>query len=375
MLLHIVTKVMAAGIDRDICRWIAKWTQNAEAGQRMKIRAAAAIRDEIRLGQAARAVLILAPLGLLAAMSGNELWLRAAVAGVSIYIGALRAQLTPLGALLHGLAILACFFALLTALNTPPLFVTGCAALAMAAIGLGRWGANFRSLGNWIFIPAVYLACETAEDVSPPGLAAKGLVFLPYVVAGFVPPLALCVYDFARARPAAQPWHRYAGRLLRAQAARGSTPYLAHALMAACAVGLAATLVEVARLGHGQWVIWSAASVVTGDWASAQRKLRQRAAGACLGVPIGAAIGVLLPHDGFVFGFAALGAIVTLVAFKTYIVEFTARCAFTAVALVAVAGSAAAAASRVDNVLLGGAIGVLTVYLGHLAGKARAGAG
>lgn len=334
-------------------------------------RMAKAIDAEIRFGPAGRAVLILAPLGLLAVLTGNDMWLRAAVAAISVFIASLRAGLAPLGSLLHGLVICACFFILLTALSVPPLFIGGCAALAMAAISLSRWGKGFRSLGIWTFIPALYLACETAEDVSPPGLAAKGLVFLPYMAAAMMLPLALGSFDdarrYVRARPAAVPWHGHARRLLQSPMGRGGAAYRAQALTAACAVGLAASLVEWAHMGHGQWVIWSAASVVTGDWTSAWQKLRQRTSGAFMGVPIGAALGAVLPHDEFVSGFAILGAIVTLVAFTTYTIEFTARCLLTAVALVALSGSTDAAASRVENVLIGGAIGLAVVYIGHLA--------
>jgi hypothetical protein len=45
-------------------------------------------------------------------------------------------------------------------------------------------------------------------------------------------------------------------------------------------------------------VIWSAASVVTGDAASARRKLNDRLLGAFVGVPIGVTLGFLMPHNG-----------------------------------------------------------------------------
>jgi hypothetical protein len=53
------------------------------------------------------------------------------------------------------------------------------------------------------------------------------------------------------------------------------------------------------RLVHGQWMIWSAASVISGDLTSGRQKLRDRMAGALVGVPPGIGAGILLQHSAF----------------------------------------------------------------------------
>ena len=125
----------------------------------------AAWRDAIDLDGVAcmRAVIVLAPLVLLAVISGEELWLRAALVTISTFIAMERSGLAPVGTLLHGAAIVVCYVALLAAQAAELLFVVGCALLAAASILLTGWDARLRSLGTFTFIPALYLACETAE--------------------------------------------------------------------------------------------------------------------------------------------------------------------------------------------------------------------
>lgn len=317
-------------------------------------------------GITARALLVLAPLAVLALATGAEIWLRAAVASICMFIGAARAPLAPLGVALHGLVIIACFLALISALAMPALFIAACVLFAMAATALGYWGAGIRSLGNFTFIPALYIACETAEDPGPHALALRGALLLPCLAAAMLPPLALAAYDHARAGTS---WRK---QILRGPMPPGGAPFLSRAATTGAAVALAATAVEASGISHGQWVIWSAVSVVTGDWQGTRKKLRQRATGAAIGVPTGGVLGLAVPHTPLVFGFAALGAVLTLVAFRTYLVAFTLRCGFVALALVALAGSAVAAASRIENVLIGGGAGLLAAFAGHLLSPRRA---
>src|SRR6201999_3415138 len=61
-----------------------------------------------------------------------------------------------------------------------------------------------------------------------------------------------------------------------------SVPYLEALVAMVLAVGLAAHAVMVWRLDHGQWMIWSTASVITGDLTSGRQKLRDRMVSALL---------------------------------------------------------------------------------------------
>jgi hypothetical protein len=96
----------------------------------------------------ARASLVLTPLVLAAAQSGNSHWLLAAIVTISAYIAMDRSGLAPLGVMLHGLAIATGFIALLAALAAPALFVLGCAAMASASVALTGRGARLQSLSS-----------------------------------------------------------------------------------------------------------------------------------------------------------------------------------------------------------------------------------
>lgn len=90
----------------------------------------------------ARSSLVLAPLVLVAAWSANSDWLLAAIVTISAYIAMDRSGLAPLGVVLHGLAIAVGFIGLLAALETRPLFVLGCAAIAATSVLLPGAGPN-----------------------------------------------------------------------------------------------------------------------------------------------------------------------------------------------------------------------------------------
>jgi uncharacterized membrane protein YccC len=132
------------------------------------------------------------------------------------------------------------------------------------------------------------------------------------------------------------------------------------------AVTVAAVIVERFDIEHGQWVIWSAASVVTGDAASARIKFQDRLVGATIGVPFGIVLGVfVLPHTRFVFDLVALLAVLTFVAFQRYRVGFGARCAGVARDLIVAGHSALTASERVANVVLGCIVGIVFVLAVH----------
>ncbi len=311
------------------------------------------INDRILL----RAILVLSPLVLLAACSDDPIWLRAAIVTISTFIGLERSGLAPLGVLLHGIAIIAGFAALLLALQFPAIFVCGCALLAGGAIALTARGAKLRSLGNFTFIPSVYLACEIGENTPARDLPASCLHFLPFAAAAVFPTLLLS-------------WRATGGiqrhfQVMRQTDCGTPQPWKEAVLAVTLAVALAATLVEWQHLGNGQWVIWSAASVVTGNAGTARGKLGNRAIGALIGVPVGIGLGQLMPHGGFAFDLAVLASFLTIVAFNRYIIGFCMRCVLIAAAFMIAGQSASVAAERVSNVILGGVIGLGFVLAIH----------
>jgi uncharacterized membrane protein YccC len=106
---------------------------------------------------------------------------------------------------------------------------------------------------------------------------------------------------------------------------QASSGWLLPASATAIGVLSAATVVEIFNLGESQWMIWSAASVVVGDLATSTHKLKLRALGAVVGVPLGLLTGHWLPASRDGYSFALLGATLTLVAFDRYVVGFGAR--------------------------------------------------
>jgi hypothetical protein len=318
------------------------------------------------LRQVGRCVLVLLPIFLWAEVSGDPLWLRAAIMAVAAFIGLERVGLAPLWVLLQGLATVAGFILLTFAWQVPLLFVLACALMAAAAIGLSAYGRKLRSLGNFIFIPALYLACETAEGQVWPGLMVNALHFIPYMLLCLLPVLLLSLFEHAeRLRHTGGRWLPHYLQLRR-QLELGDRLAVCEAMIAvALAVALAAALIEYQHLGHGQWVVWSAASVVTGDVASTHAKLRDRARGAVFGVPCGIALGWLLPHNQLAFALMAVTSILTLVAFRRYVQGFATRCACVAATLMVADQSLAVVSERVINVLLGGVIGVVLVVVLH----------
>jgi hypothetical protein len=323
------------------------------------------LRSVVDLRAALRCLLVLLPVFAWSLLSGDVRWLQAAVMAVSTLIGVERVGLAPLGVLLQGCAAIAGFFLLYFSLCFPLLFVLACALMAAAAIGLAAFGRKLRSLGNFIFIPALYLACEAFDGPAAAPSVVVALAWMPYLLLCLLPVLLLSLLEYAiRVHRSGQSgW----SQILHQGLDLGERiPVHESMLAAALAVALAASMVEYGQIGHGQWVVWSAASVVTGDVVSSRLKLLDRARGALCGVPLGVFSGSLLPHSPFCYALIVLGSVLSLVSFRRYVVGFGVRCACAAAALVVAGHALAQAADRISNVLLGGVTGCLVVFLLHV---------
>jgi hypothetical protein len=321
-------------------------------------------RDAIELDHvaAARAVLVLMPLVLLAMISGDGIWLRAALITISTFIAMERSGLAPLGTLLHGAAIIICYLALLAAQAAEPMFVLGCALLAAASILVMGWDARLRSLGNFTFIPALYLACETEEWRGSGSPLHRGFLFLPAMALAVLPVLVMSFLEHRKTRPLTVSWPWHFRVVLVSAERKEPVPYLEAMVAVTIAVGLAAHMVMVWRLDHGQWIIWSAASVITGDLTSGHQKLRDRMVGALVGVPTGIGGGVFLPHSAFVYDIVLLVAVLTLIAVRPYVLAFGLRCMCAALCLMLAGQSSIMAAERASHVILGGLIGLTVIH-------------
>ncbi|MDR6497682.1 hypothetical protein J2785_000825 [Burkholderia ambifaria] len=326
------------------------------AARRAARSAAASVASALDLRALTRASLVLLPLVSLALATGRAEWLIASIVTIALLVGVERVALAPLGAAAHGLLVCAGFVVLMAALAWPPAFVAATAALGAASIAITAWGRTLRSLGSYTFIPVLYLACESAEGVAHGALVPRALAVLPFLLAGTLPVIALALADLARGSGDS--------RRARCLAWARRTDYGDRAwsvelmLTVAIAVGGAAALVEWRHIEHGQWMIWSAASVVTGSTASARAKFADRVLGVLAGVPVGIFIGLQVPDDPATRAWVVFATLLTLVGIRPYRLAFATRCACAATALVVAGHAWAFAGERLVNVALGSAIGL-----------------
>lgn len=306
---------------------------------------------EIKSAELLRALIVIGPMVVAYFISRETALLNLGLVAVSLLIPALRLHLPPKVIAWHYLAILVTFAALFLTAPIKPLFVALTALAGFLAVAGTRYGEHFRTLGNWVFIPAVYLACEVREGMSASeALRHAGVIIVSSPIA-LALVCAIRIYDQRRRGPAATSFGPPAAEWFLAAAAT------------AMAVFAAAALVEILDLAQGQWVMWSAASVVVGDLPASTGKLKQRTIGAFMGVPLGFLAGLALPQSRVGYAIAVLAATLTLISFSRYIVGFGLRCFFIALAASFAGGASGIAEERIVNVLIGGTFGLIAVAL------------
>jgi hypothetical protein len=309
----------------------------------------------------ARAMFGLVPLFVLEFVSGRQEWLVAAIVPVAMLIALDRSLLAPLGVFAHAMAICAGFMILLISLGHPFIFVCATVLLAMASVLVTAGGSVLSSLGNFTFIPALYLACEAAEGISQRALTARAIEFLPFLLMAALPIMTVACVEQFPSRKAAQAARAQWLKWTRLSPDDGRHPYVERMLAVACAVACAAVLVEWRHVDHGQWMIWSAASVVTGSATGARQKYRSRIKGAIVGVSLGILIGLMIPHDSHMRELVVFAAMLTLVCIRPYTLAFGLRCGCAASAFVLTGQSWLKGSERLVNVAVGSTIGLLCV--------------
>ncbi|MBR0756201.1 FUSC family protein [Bradyrhizobium jicamae] len=313
------------------------------------------LRQEIKHHELLRAIVVIGPLVAAYVVLREPALLNLGLIAISLLIPALKLRLPPRAVALHYLVILVTFGVLFLVAPIKPLFVALTALAGFLAVAVTRYGEALRTLGNWVFIPAVYLACEVREGISAP----EALRHAGIIVAASPLALALvCAIRLRDRRPDDYP----ASSRFGAAAQQWFLPAAATAI----AVFAAAALVELLDLKQGQWVMWSAASVVVGDLSASSGKLKQRAMGALVGVPLGLLAGIALPQSRIGYSLAILAATLTLISFSRYVIGFGSRCFFIALAAAFAGGASGIAEERIANVLIGGVFGLLAVALTDL---------
>lgn len=326
----------------------------AEAGLRPLL------AQELHLGAIARALVVIGPLVIAYVLTREPALVNLCLLTVSLLIPALKLRLSPAAVIVQYLVIVATFAVLFLAAPIPPLFVVLAAISGFMAAAVTRFGTLLRTLGNWVFIPAVYLALDIRE-----GALGEAALWQAGVLLGLSPVgLALvCGVQAIDGRRRALDRSEIFGP--------PSGDWLVPAVATAAAVFAAAVLVEMFDIREGQWLIWSAASVVVGDLSASTGKLKLRAIGALVGAPLGLLVGLALPVSEVGYSFCVLGAMLTLIAFSRYVIGFGARCFFIALAAAFAGTGSGIAAERVENVLIGGAFGLVAVALAEIARPPR----
>jgi Fusaric acid resistance protein-like len=306
-----------------------------------------------------RAMFALVPLLVLALVSGKSEWLAAAIVPVAMLIALDHSQLAPLGVFAHALAISAGFVILMASLAHPLLFVVATVLLGMGSVLVTAGGSALRSLGNFTFIPSLYLACESAEGVTRQALITRSVEVLPFLLIAALPILLLASVEHFRSRETGRPTLAHFAKWTRLFPNSESNAYIELMITVALAIACAAVLVEWRHVDHGQWMIWSAASVVTGNAVSARQKFRNRLTGAVVGVSFGVAVGLMIPHASFMRVLVVFTAMLTLICIRPYTLAFGVRCACAAIAFVLAGKPWIFGGERLLNVAVGSAIGLL----------------
>jgi hypothetical protein len=317
-------------------------------------------RPDLRLNWIAlrRAALVLLPAVIWGLFSPSNVWLQVALVTMSTFIVHETSGTAPLGVLAHAFTISGCFVGLLLSQAFPPLFVALCSLVAMGCVRIAALGTALRTLGSFTFAPALYLAVAAYEQAHDTGMREQLIRFAPALLMGVLPTFFLACWEHARDSSRKVSYWRHFSALLRPfDRGPALTSWLPPAT-AACAVGLSAFVAEFSHLPHAQWAIWSAASVVGADAVSTRLKWRDRTVGAVVGVPLGLVLGTLLPHHVATVSWCVIGSLLTLVAFRSYVVAFGTRSALAIAALFVAGVGPVSAVERVGNVLLGGCIGV-----------------
>lgn len=335
---------------------------------------ASRLRQYFDLARLGRMLLMLAPAAACYLYGGDSASMRAGFAGVWLMMVAEKMRPSLWLLLLQGGAIALSMGLFCAAFAIPWLFVLLCAVFGGVAVWLGRWGALWQSLGNYCFLPALYLGCELNADGAR-ALAAYS-DFLSWYALALVPPALVLLGKLAASEPrglcgAVPVFLRRSGWLppLQHDAARARVAGGA-AIVRTAAVLLGALVVRHFGLPSGEWLIWSAASVVTGSLATAQRKAGDRVAGAVLGAGAGVALSwlalqlapALLRDSHAVVAACTAVTAVSLGCCPHYRLAFGLR-SMMCVVLAASAGAGyGAGLLRPENVLLGGLIGAGLTY-------------
>jgi hypothetical protein len=330
------------------------------------------IREEILWGNLQYALLSWLPILAIALLYKDPLFLKVGLIQMSLFIVALRLRSDLELIFLHYIMILLGFSLLYFSINKMSIFVILCALMAFATIFITVHGRNLRTLGNFTFIPAVYLACEIRHGLSSGSYLDTYIEFIGYSLVALFTILAfqyfLHIFKNKRSvngksgRNYFRTWHDLLYELDRGEPVE---TWLLPGVAIFFGVLTSALLVSFFQIDNAEWLIWSTASVITTDVFLAKAKLLHRFFGALIGASIGIGISIFLPNSEFIYSLSILGIMLTLISFKTYFIAVIFRCFFITLAASALHEATHTAFSRIENILIGGLIGLIFINLVH----------
>lgn len=288
---------------------------------------------------------------------------------IGLFVSLERSSLAPSGVLLLGALMFGTSMAACAAVANPVQFIACTTCLAAAMTLLSARFAAIRTVCTLIFVVSVYLPLELSAQTSP--AAALGAYMLISGLLGFAlaVTLALSIVDHSR-RERVSSLVRHWARFRHADdrlAPQSDTVLWMFAIIVG--IGVATAIVETMHVRHGEWMIWSAASVFTGDFPSAGRRIRDRTTGALLGVPAGMLMSHYVVSSTWLSVCLSLGAALTIVSFRRYVVGFGLRCALITLDLSVTTHSLPSGLERGVNVVSGCLLGGLSLFGARLCAR------
>lgn len=308
---------------------------------------------------AIRCLLAMAPFPAVFLLTGDREALTVGILGGGLFIACERLGLGVRLMLLHYVLALAAFAVLLACVGHPVWFTVMAAVLASAVVAATRDSAKLRSFGNWIFLPAVYLACELGGRVDGP----ERMALLPSVLLySLLAPVSVGLLRKLWPNPDLAAVHHSLGDVRR-RFPEPNPDWVRHSVAAFASVLLVTGIAEALQLPNRQWMIWSALSVIALSRDASRIKIKDRLFGVLVGCPLGLLVGLMVPPNEIAYSLAILLIFITLVAFEHYRIAFTTRCALVAFAALMAGGSFAIGEERMINVIFGGCVGVVILQV------------